>query len=117
MEFHQIQISTVRRFSDSSLPWYCPIDSRVDDQKLTIKNFRVERIDVPARLQFRHGDRARLELLTADPARFRRLCDPWKPPQQTTTAYEVYMETPYVDGCIFMRTITGEVRCYDLRRG
>ena len=63
-----------------------------------------------------HGDRARLELFTADPARFRRLCQPWKPPQQTTTGYEVYLETPYVDGGLFMRTITGEIRCYDLRR-
>jgi outer membrane protein assembly factor BamB len=63
-----------------------------------------------------HRDRATLELFTADPAGFRRLCAPWKPPQGTTTGYEVFLETPYVDGCLFMRSDAGDIRCYDLRK-
>jgi outer membrane protein assembly factor BamB len=62
-----------------------------------------------------HGDRASFELFTADPKNFKRLCQPWKPPQETTTAYEVFLEWPYVDGRVFMRTESGDLRCYDLR--
>jgi outer membrane protein assembly factor BamB len=63
-----------------------------------------------------HGDRLTLKLFTADAAKFRQLGAEWKPPQETTTGYEVFLETPYVDGCLFMRTIAGEIRCYDLRK-
>jgi outer membrane protein assembly factor BamB len=63
-----------------------------------------------------HGDRLTLKLFAADPADFRQLGPEWKPPQETTTGYEVLLETPYADGCLFMRTETGEIRCYDLRR-
>lgn len=63
-----------------------------------------------------HSDRAKLQLFTADPNSFKRLCEPWKPPQDTTTAYEVFMETPYVNGCIFLRSSEGDVCCYDLRK-
>lgn len=62
-----------------------------------------------------HSDRATAELFTADPSIFKRLCEPWKPPQQTTTAYEVFTELPYVDGRFLMRTSGGQVACYDLR--
>jgi outer membrane protein assembly factor BamB len=62
-----------------------------------------------------HSDRATVELFTADPSGFKRLCEAWKPPQQTSTAYEVFLELPYVDGLFLMRTQTGQVACYDLR--
>lgn len=63
-----------------------------------------------------HGNRATWDLFTADPKNFRRLCPPWKPAAPTTTAYEVYMETPYVDGRLLVRTEEGEIQCHDLRR-
>ena len=63
-----------------------------------------------------HSDRLSLRLWTADPKDLRPLCPPWKPPHTGTTAYNVFMEFPYVDGRIFMRARDGTVRCYDLRR-
>ncbi len=63
-----------------------------------------------------HSDRLTIAMYTADPANFKRLSEPWKPPHQSTTGYEVFMEIPYVDGCIYMRTAAGDVRCYDLRK-
>jgi outer membrane protein assembly factor BamB len=62
-----------------------------------------------------HGDRLTLRLWTTDPKDLRPLCPPWNPPHIATTAYEVFMEFPYVDGRIFMRTKEGAVVCYDLR--
>jgi outer membrane protein assembly factor BamB len=63
-----------------------------------------------------HSDRTTLELYTLDPKDFRRVGQPWKPPHHNSTAYEVFIELPYVDGCFFMRTWQGEVVCYDLRK-
>lgn len=63
-----------------------------------------------------HGSRLSLQLWTADPKDFRPLGRPWSPPHTGTTAYEVFMEFPYVDGRIFMRAQDGTVRCYDLRK-
>ena len=40
---------------------------------------------------------------------------PWKPPHENTTAYEVFIELPYVEGRLLMRSRQGEVVCYDLR--
>ncbi len=63
-----------------------------------------------------HSDRSELEFLDIDPARVRRLCPPWKPRHENTTAYEVFIELPYVDGRFLMRNRAGEVVCYDLRK-
>jgi hypothetical protein len=63
-----------------------------------------------------HGDRVTLRLWTADPKGLRPLSQGWNPPHTGTTAYNVFMEFPYVDGCIYMRSREGTVRCYDLRR-
>ena len=63
-----------------------------------------------------HGDRLTLRLWTADPKDLRPLSAPWDPPHTATTAYNVFMEFPYVDGRIFMRSREGTVRCYDLRQ-
>ncbi len=38
------------------------------------------------------------------------------PSHQNTTAYEVYMEHPYYDGHLFLRTRDGRIACYDLRK-
>ncbi len=62
-----------------------------------------------------HSDTTTIELLSIDPANVRRLCTPWKPPHKNTTAYEVFIELPYVDGRFLMRAWDGSVRCYDLR--
>ncbi len=63
-----------------------------------------------------HGGRLTLRLWTADPTDFRPLSPAWNPPHTGTTAYNVFMEIPYVDGRIFMRAQDGTVRCYDLRK-
>ena len=57
-----------------------------------------------------------LAMFTTDPQDFRQLTDFWRPPHQGTTAYEVAMECPIVDGRIYMRTKDGRVACYDLRK-
>ena len=62
-----------------------------------------------------HSERATVELYTIDPKDFRRLGKPWKPPHANTTAYEVYIELPYVGGRFLMRDKDGRVVCYDLR--
>ena len=46
----------------------------------------------------------------------RQLADFWRPPHQNTTAYEVLMEHPLVDGRLYLRTEDGRVACYDLRK-
>jgi len=56
-----------------------------------------------------------LRLWKVDPNDVRPMCAEWKPPHPGTTAYNVFMEFPYVDGRIFMRAQDGTVRCYDLR--
>jgi outer membrane protein assembly factor BamB len=63
-----------------------------------------------------HGTRITLRLWTTDPKDLRPLCAGWDPPHPGTTAYNVFMEFPYVDGRILMRAQDGTVRCYDLRR-
>jgi len=63
-----------------------------------------------------HSDRLTMELYTTDPKTLRKLGSEWKPPHTSTTGYEVAMEIPYVDGCLFMRTRAGDIQCYDLRR-
>ena len=64
-----------------------------------------------------HSNRSTLELYTADPADFRKLGESWKPPHENTTAYEVFIESPYVNGLLLMRNRQGQVVCYDLRKG
>ena len=64
-----------------------------------------------------HSDRQTLQLYSADPKAFKQLGETWKPPHTATTGYEVAMEVPYVQGRIYMRSRSGDVRCYDLRRG
>ncbi|HXG59862.1 MAG TPA: PQQ-binding-like beta-propeller repeat protein, partial [Planctomycetota bacterium] len=62
-----------------------------------------------------HHDEDEIEMFRADPADFRKLGSPWKPAESAATGYEVYMEVPYADGCLFFRTVTGHLSCYDLR--
>ena len=57
-----------------------------------------------------------LAMFNTDPEDFRQLTDFWRPPHQGTTAYEVAMECPIVDGRIYMRTKDGRVACYDLTK-
>lgn len=63
-----------------------------------------------------HSDRSTVELYTTDPADFRKLGESWKPPHENTTAYEVFIEAPLVNGMLLMRNRQGQVVCYDLRR-
>ena len=63
-----------------------------------------------------HSDRSPLALYTTDPAEFRRLGESWKPPHENTTAYEVFIESPYAGGMLVMRNRQGQVVCYDLSR-
>ena len=62
-----------------------------------------------------HSDRLTAKLFASAPGLHHELGSEWKPPQISTTAYEVPMEIPIVDGCLFMRTRDGTVKCYDLR--
>lgn len=62
-----------------------------------------------------HSDRSTLQWITTDPKAVKRLGARWKPPHQNTTAYEVFIELPYVEGLFLMRTWQGRVVCYDLR--
>ena len=62
-----------------------------------------------------HSDSSTMQWLTADPKDIRRIGARWKPPHQNTTAYEVFIELPYVDGRFLMRNWQGQVVCYDLR--
>lgn len=63
-----------------------------------------------------HSDRSTIEFYSMDPDRFRKLGESWKPPHENTTAYEVYIELPYVNGLFLMRNRQGQVVCYDLRQ-
>lgn len=63
-----------------------------------------------------HSDRSTLQWVMIDPNKVRRLGSRWKPPHSNTTAYEVFIELPYVDGLFLMRNWTGQVVCYDLRK-
>ena len=65
-------------------------------------------------LDWSHGHRASFDLYAADPANFSKLGTTWKPMQPLTTAYQVAMEPPVVDGHLFLRTEQGTVVCYDL---
>lgn len=62
-----------------------------------------------------HAERFSLRLWRDDPKRLEPLGAAWRP-HVGVTAYNVYMEFPYADGRIYVRTIEGTVRCYDLRR-
>jgi hypothetical protein len=62
-----------------------------------------------------HSD-TELAFISADPKDFRPLAGFWAPPHLQTTAYEVYMEHPCVNGRIYLRTKDGRVACYDLRK-
>lgn len=62
-----------------------------------------------------HSDRMTMRLYDVNAKRMRQSGENWKPPQTSTTGYEVAMETPYINGRLFLRTREGNVRCYDLR--
>ena len=62
-----------------------------------------------------HRDRSTMQWLTTDPQAIRRLGAHWQPPQHTTTAYELFIELPYVDGHCLMRTWHGQVVGYNSR--
>ena len=56
-----------------------------------------------------------IAFVTTDPADFRLVSERfWTPPHQSTTAYEVLMEHPIVDGHLYLRTKDGRIACYDL---
>jgi outer membrane protein assembly factor BamB len=57
-----------------------------------------------------------LSFISADPRNFRLLAPFWHPPHLQTTAYEVYLEHPLVDGRLYLRTKDGRIACYDLRQ-
>lgn len=57
----------------------------------------------------------RFAFITADVKDFQQLTDFWDPPHLQTTAYEVQMELPIVNGHIYFRTKDGRIACYDLR--
>ncbi len=61
-----------------------------------------------------HSD-TELALLGLDPAGFHAPAGFWSPPHLQTTAYEVYLEHPFVDGRLYLRTKDGRIACYDLR--
>ena len=58
-----------------------------------------------------HDDSITMALF--DTQDLKQLADYWKPPYIGTTAYEVYMEHPYYNGRIYIRTQNGRIRCYD----
>ncbi len=60
--------------------------------------------------------KSELAMSKTDPDDFRKLVEFWHPPHINTTAYEVYMEQPYANGHLFLRTRNGRIACYDLRR-
>jgi outer membrane protein assembly factor BamB len=62
-----------------------------------------------------HSD-TELAFITTDPKAFRQLTAFWNPPHLQTTAYEVYMEHPFVYGRLYLRTKDGRIACYDLRK-
>jgi outer membrane protein assembly factor BamB len=62
-----------------------------------------------------HSD-TELAFTTTDTNDFRQLTEFWSPPHLQTTAYEVYMEHPFVDGRLYLRTKDGRIACYDLRK-
>jgi hypothetical protein len=45
----------------------------------------------------------------------RQLADFWHPHHQNTTAYEVYMEHPFAEGLLYLRTKDSHIACYDLK--
>lgn len=57
-----------------------------------------------------------LAFLRAEGTSIRQLAEFWRPPHQNTTAYEVYMEHPFAEGLLYLRTKDGRIACYDLRR-
>lgn len=63
-----------------------------------------------------HGKRATWHLFDANPESFKQLAGPWQTRQPLTTSYQVLMEPPVIAGRIFLRTETGTVVCYDLRK-
>jgi outer membrane protein assembly factor BamB len=63
-----------------------------------------------------HFKKIQWQLLSLDPKNFRALGDLWTAPHDNTTAYEVFIELPYVEGQFLMRTWSGQVVCYDLRQ-
>jgi outer membrane protein assembly factor BamB len=67
-------------------------------------------------IDWSHGSRASFNLYPGDPAKFKKLSGPWKPQEPLTTSYQVLMEPPVIAGRIFLRTETGTVICYDLRK-
>jgi outer membrane protein assembly factor BamB len=63
-----------------------------------------------------HFKAIKWQFLTLDPKNFKPLGELWLAPHDNTTAYEVFIELPYVDGLLMMRTWKGQVVCYDLRK-
>ena len=61
-----------------------------------------------------HSD-THMAFFKTDPKDFKALSELWDPPHQQTSAYEVFMEHPYHDGRIYIRTKDGRIACYDLR--
>ncbi|MEI6232954.1 MAG: PQQ-binding-like beta-propeller repeat protein [Planctomycetota bacterium] len=64
-----------------------------------------------------HFKKIKWQFMPLDPKNFKPLGVEWTAPHDNTTAYEVFIELPYVDGLFLMRTWQGQVVCYDLRGG
>jgi outer membrane protein assembly factor BamB len=62
-----------------------------------------------------HNDRSTLRFISIEPKSVRHLAPAARLKHNNTTAYEVFIELPYVDGRFLMRTWEGQVVCYDLR--
>lgn len=63
-----------------------------------------------------HGKSASFNMYSANPENFKHLSGPWRTLEPLTTSYQVLMEPPIIAGRIFLRTETGTVVCYDLRK-
>ncbi len=63
-------------------------------------------------LNSQHCDNV-IDILTTDPADFRKLVDGWHTPHPHTTSYSVPINHPLAEGKIFMRG-AGGIYCYDL---
>ena len=63
-----------------------------------------------------HGKSASFNMYSSSPKSFKHLSGPWRTKELLTTSYQVLMEPPIIAGRIFLRTETGTVVCYDVRK-
>jgi hypothetical protein len=56
------------------------------------------------------------QLLSLDPAGPKLMGTTWTPPHAGTSAYEVPMSDPILNGLLYLRTSEGTIKAYDLRQ-